>query len=294
MSEALKVMTGVGRIIQGHPMILNGKVDFHTKKPKIDEKTGQQKVGSYTALAFPKSEPEFARDVYPMIMAAAQRDWPSAPWTNPRTDFAWKWFDADDQTQVDKNGKPYGQRPHFAGCYILKLDSSFLYKVCDEQGRDIADPRMIKCGDYARAYISIKGNGSQANPGLYINVDFMQRCGFGDEIRGEVDVSGVLAQVGQFRMPPGASMQPTAPTSIPSPGIPQPGMPAPGPTYAPPTMPAAAPQVMAPGGAYISPPQPAAAPMQPAMPQVGTVQHGNGAPTLPVYAPHPGIMQPPR
>lgn len=293
MSEALKVMTGVGRIVQGHPMILNGKVDYHTKKPKLND-DGTQKVGSYCAIAFPKTEPEFARDVYPVIMQAAQRDWPNAPWTNPRVDFAWKWFDADAPTSVDKNGKPYATRPNFAGHYILKLDSSFLYTLVDEQGNKINDPKLIKCGDYVRAYISVKGNGSQANPGLYINVDFMQRCGFGEEIRQEADVTGILATVGGFRLPPGASMQPTAPTMMPSmqPGVPPQQMP-----YAPPQqmMPAAAPvpmqpiqpQQMAPQGVPMQP-------MQPVTPQVGTVQNGNGAPIVPVYAPHPGILQPPR
>jgi hypothetical protein len=264
MADPIRVLTPVGRLVQGHPLKLEDVIDDRTKQPKTKpDGTKQQQV--YVALAFPKSDPAFMATVWPLMVQAAQRDWPQGQYSAPA--FAWKMVDGDG---VDKQGKPYANREGFAGHIILKISSGYLYQVVGPDGRTtITDVKAIKRGDYLRAYVGIRGNAPSQTPGLYVNPDFVQLCGYGEEIRSGPDVGAVLAQAGGYTLPPGASSMPVAST-------PMPAMAAPAPA---PTMPG-----MPVGGAPVPQvPVAAPAPTMPGMPQAPGVG----------YAPNPGFMVPP-
>lgn len=216
MAEAIRILTPVGRLVQGHPLVLETVEDERTKQPKIG-KDGQPQKQVYIALAFAKSDPTFMNEVWPKLSQVAERDWPSGEFRAPT--FAWKVVDGDG---VDRKGKPYASREGFAGHYILKIASGYLYQVVDQNVQPITDPKAIKRGDYLRAQVAVRGNAPSQTPGLYINPDFVQLCGYGKEIVSGPDVSAALAAAPAFALPPGASTIPTAPmAALPTvPGVP--------------------------------------------------------------------------
>lgn len=304
MSEAVQILTPIGRLVQGHPMEVNPVLDDKTKQQKKNL-DGTPMTQIYVGIAFAKSDPAFMRDVWPQMQAVAQRDWPRGEFNSPT--FAWKVVDGDGK---DRKGQPYASREGFAGAWVLKISSGYAYQVVappQENNVPIVDKNRIKRGYYVRAYVNIKGNSPSQTPGLYVNPSFVQLMAYGPEITSGPDVAAILAQAGAApALPPGASLTPVGNgTGIATgaPGLPLPSGAAPGlPMPINGTVPGMAGPPPVVGMVAAPPPPPIAFPpagwtLHPSAP--GHYYRGQEVMTeaqlraLPIQ-PHPGILAPPQ
>lgn len=269
MSEAVQILTPVGRFIMGDAFTGNNK--NMAGAPRVNKK-GEPATQWFMGIAIPKADPGWA-DMWAQIAAVAQRDFPGGQFNNPS--FSWKVSDGDTK---------YPDRPECAGHMVVRMSSGFAPRIFNSENQQITDPTQIKRGDYIRAYISVVGNGDMNKPGVYVNHQMIQLCGYGEEIRGGPDATEVFGGSPVTTLPPGASATPVAPAA---------GMPAmPGavpvgvttvaqPVYAPmPNPMPAAPAPTAPGGMPGIPAAPA-----PASP---IASPGSAPP------PHPTILQGPQ
>lgn len=286
-NEAWNVLSPVGRLVQGHPMELQDVTDDRTKQPKL-KLDGSKVQQVYIGMAFPKGDQAFEQ-IRAGMAQVAQRDWPSGEWRAPA--FAWKIIDGD---SVDKKGKPYSDRPGFAGHWVLKCASGYVGQVVGPDGvRVITDANEVKRGFYGRVYLSIKGNNPSQSPGLYVNIGFFQLMYAGEVINSGPDVSAVLAAaapvgampVGAIALgaPPAGGMpaMPHLMGNIPMPGMPQQQQPMT--PQAIPQHPAAMPGMMLGAPQQPMPAMPRQLPAQydpnvgatpPGYPGAGTVPHG--------------------
>jgi hypothetical protein len=169
-----------GRIVAGHPCKLRPIIDIRTKKPKIDEKTGQELQESYFALAVPKDV--FMRDCLPFMEQVAAQSFPQGI---PQ-DFSWKYDDGD--TATTAKGKPFREMEGRAGCYIINYATrgyvQTVYKMENGKYREMA-PDEVKCGDYVAVKTTVKWNGNHvgSNPGIYVNAQDLLFIGYGTEIQ---------------------------------------------------------------------------------------------------------------
>jgi hypothetical protein len=105
------------------------------------------------------------------ILAAGVEGWPGGEHNNRF--FAWKVVDGD-STEIDQGGRAPCAKEGFPGHWIVKINSGFP-TPCWHAGRlqaheVIQNKNEIKCGDYMRAKISVRGNGPVTkSPGVYIN-----------------------------------------------------------------------------------------------------------------------------
>ena len=185
-------------------------------------------------------------------------------------DFSWKVTDGDDATLPPiKPGKPQGKAPNqragYPGHWVLSLSSSFAPRVVDgtkgDTFPDITQPGAVLPGDYIQVRGNASYNGSQGNPGVFLNHDIVCFSGYHRDGRlatGGIDAASVGfaagAAAGAITTPVGAAAVPGAPAAAPA----QPPAP---PTVA--TAPAAtpaAPTVVQPNPSFTPPPPVNAAP----------------------------------
>jgi hypothetical protein len=171
------------------------------------------------------------------------------------------------------------------GHWILKFSGGFAPKVYQQEGAgyvQVTQKDFCKPGYFVEVAFSVEGNGSQSQPGVYLNHSMVCFRAYGQEITFGPDVAS--AGFGAAPLPAGASMTPPA-GAIPMPQAPAaapalPGAPA---GYAPPPVPAGVPQI--PGAAPAPLPQGGFAPM-PSAP-------APGAPAPIPVTPNPGFVQVP-
>lgn len=250
--------TSVGRLVWGHPMKLTQKRDQKTRQVVMKDGKPVEQVAF--GIAYPKVD--FIRDSWPNMEAEAATGYPQGV---PQR-FAWKYDDGD---AMDGDGKPFAEREGYAGCYILKFNSSFTVQVVkfNPQTRtyDQLTADQIKPGDYVVAGVSAKchvSTGPQDTPSLYINPTVIELVGYGTEIvsRGAVDPMAVLGGQ-QHQLPPGASATPIAGNyGVNAPGMPPQQQPGPMPGQMPGGM---QPRPMPGQMPYQPPQQPGYAPQQP-------------------------------
>ncbi len=202
-----------GRIVWTSGDLFKGKPEFifGTKTPKLD-KTGKQMVQFGFGLAVPKmkdgqANPELNAFKMAMGQEAGQIFTGHIP-----PSFAWKFKDGDG---IDDKGKPFSERPGYAGCDVFNLTTYQAIKYFKwENGSNVMINQGIKCGDYIRVSISIKAHGAvgQGKPGLYLNPEMVQLVAFGEEIipAKTVDADSVFGNVAPA-VPPGGSTAPVAP-----------------------------------------------------------------------------------
>ena len=225
-----EVFTGPipGRIVFGHPAKSTVKTDQATRQPVI--RNGQQVEQWVFGVAFPKDA--FAQNVYPHMDAEVKTLFPNgAP-----PSFSWKYKDGDG---VDRQGKPYSERPGYAGCYVLTVSTEAfappLYKDVGGQWVQM-QPNEIKCGDFVGLVLDLKANAPQNashTPGLYVNPKAVIFVGYGEEIVPRASFDPNTLGAVQFQPVAGMSTTPIVPmgqAGIPgvAPGVmpsPQPQMP---------------------------------------------------------------------
>ena len=283
----VNITSPVGRIVmgslydpsttdaEGNPLVV-----------KTGPNAGQPRVNYFFALAIPKGpEPHWAHTPWGQhIWNVGNQAFPNAA-QSPA--FAWKIEDGDSQIPNKKGRKPCDNEG-WRGHWILKFSGGFAPKVYQQEGAgyvQVTQKDFCKPGYFVEVAFNVEGNGSQSQPGVYLNHSMVCFRAYGQEITFGPDVAS--AGFGASPLPAGASMTP------PAGAIPMPQAPAAAPAaYAPPALPGVpqipgvAPAPLAPAGSVPTPsvPVPVAPAPIPVTPNPGFVQ---------VPPPAPAPMAPP-
>ena len=308
MAQKVNITSPVGRIVMGS--LYDPSTTDAEGKPlvvKTGPNAGQPRVNYFFALAIPKQgEPHWAHTPWGQkIWSVGNQAFPTAA-QSPA--FAWKIEDGDSQIPNKRGRKPCDNEG-WPGHWILKFSGGFAPKIYQQEGAgyvQIMQKDFVKPGFFVEVAFGVEGNGSQSQPGVYLNHSMVCFRAYGQEIVFGPDVNA--AGFGQSPLPAGASMtppagaipMPQAPAAVPSvPGVPVPGqalgyapapaaMPAPT-AYAPPAVPGA------PGVANGLPQVPGVAPLP--LPPAGSVPMPSapvpGAPAPIPVTPNPGFVQVP-
>ena len=211
MTEKTKLLTPVGRLVQGSPTRGYDKdAEGRQIVIKSGPNAGQPGKRYFMALAVPKTDPGVQK-LIDTIRATGARDFPEK---HTYAEFAWKYSDGDEQP--DKTG--------FAGNWIFKFSGGFAPQCFTAGGVSvITDPEAIKTGYFIRISGSVCGNESDLRPGVYLNPTMVELVAYGEEIHTGPDASAVFSAPAP--LPPGASAVPMAPATTPA-GAPVAGVPA--------------------------------------------------------------------
>ena len=290
MAQKVNITSPVGRIVMGS--LYDPSTTDAEGKPlvvKTGPNAGQPRVNYFFALAIPKgAEPHWAHTPWgQQIWNVGNQAFPNAA-QSPA--FAWKIEDGDSQIPNKKGRKPC-ENEGWRGHWILKFSGGFAPKVYQQEGAgyvQVMQKDFCKPGYFVEVAFSVDGNGSQSQPGVYINHSMVCFRAYGPEITFGPDVAS--AGFGAAPLPVGASMTP------PAGAIPMPQAPAAAPAaYAPPPLPGA------PVG-YAPPPVPAGVPQIPGVAPAPLPQGGfapmpsapvPGAPAPIPVMPNPGFVQVP-
>lgn len=290
MAQKVNITSPVGRIVMGS--LYDPSTTDAEGKPlvvKTGPNAGQPRVNYFFALAIPKgAEPHWAHTPWgQQIWNVGNQAFPNAA-QSPA--FAWKIEDGDSQIPNKKGRKPC-ENEGWRGHWILKFSGGFAPKVYQQEGAgyvQVMQKDFCKPGYFVEVAFSVDGNGSQSQPGVYINHSMVCFRAYGPEISFGPDVAS--AGFGQSALPVGASMTP------PAGAIPMPQAPAAAPAaYAPPALPGA------PVG-YAPPPVPAGVPQIPGVAPAPLAPAGfapmpsSPAPVAPApipVTPNPGFVQVP-
>jgi hypothetical protein len=216
MAQRSSITTPVGRIVMGS-LYKGSTTDAEGKTlvVKNGPNAGQSRTNYFFALAIPKG---------------TERHWAETPWgaeiwkvghtafpnAAQAPSFAWKIEDGD-STIPNKRGRKPVENEGWAGHWILKFSGGFAPKVYRKDGTALVqalEEGYVKPGYFAQVYGTIDGNGSQTQPGIYLNHTYVCFSAYGAEISFGPDVNE--AGFGQSPLPAGASLTPPA-SSIPLP-----------------------------------------------------------------------------
>lgn len=258
MSQKVNITSPVGRIVMGS--LYDPNTTDAEGKPlvvKTGPNAGQPRVNYFFALAIPKNpgETHWAQTAWgQQIWNVGNQAFPNIA-QSPA--FAWKIEDGDSQIPNKKGRKPC-ENEGWKNHWILKFSGGYAPKVYQQEGAGYVQAMQkdfVKPGYFVEVAFSVEGNGSQSQPGVYLNHSMVCFRAYGQEIQFGPDVSS--AGFGAAPLPAGASMTPPA-GSIPMPSAP--AMPAP----------TAAPIPVTPNPAFVQVPPPvvAAAPVAMGVPNV--------------------------
>lgn len=229
---------------------------------------GQPRVDYFFAVAIPKD---------PAVAHWASTPWGALIWgvghafmanASQIDKFAWKVTDGDSSKPNTKGVKPC-DREGYPGNWVVMLSSSFAPKVCNADGSAVLTAvDAVQPGDFVQVFGNVDGNGSQQQPGVFINHSAVALQGYGERITFGADTKSM--GFGGQPLPPGASTVPPGNLNAANVTPPPP---------APPGAPAIPGAPVAPG--TVAPPAPPAPPGVP-----GTAVP---APSVPVV-PNPGIL----
>lgn len=211
--SGMNFTTPVGRIVQGS--LYKGNDTDAEGKPlvtKTGPNAGKPRLDFFFALAIPKgAETHWTQtDWGQKILQVGATAFPQA-YQSPA--FAWKVKDGD-STVPNKRGKVPKNTEGYAGNWVLSLSSGFapkIYKLQDgtkDQYLPFMDPDAVKPGYWVQVNVNCDGNGSQSQPGVYLNHSMVCFAAFGTEIVFGPDVAS--AGFGGAPLPAGASATPPA------------------------------------------------------------------------------------
>jgi hypothetical protein len=238
-TQLTQILTPVGRLVQGD--CFEPQTKDSEGKPlliKNGPNAGQPRVDYYMAIAIPKTDAGF-QAIWAAIHGVAKMSFPglfdaAGNCLNPA--FAFKMTDGDSQVPNSKNAKPC-DKEGFPGNWILGFSGGFAPKCYTAGGAElITNPDMLKRGYFVRIYGSVKGNGSQQQPGIYLNHSMVEMVGYGEEINSGPSGDAVFGAAPAGALPAGASATPLANSAPIAQGGQMPGMAPPqgGPAIAPP------------------------------------------------------------
>ena len=267
MTTRKDILFPIGRLVRGS--LYKGQDKDAEGKPLIVKNgpnAGQARLDFYFAVAYPKTPGQHW----------AQSDWGSQIWAVGHAAFpqaaqspafAWKVIDGD-STVPNKKGRKPVDNEGYAGHWVVQFSSGYAPKIFTADGtQQITEADAVKLGYYVQVYGSCDGNGSQSQPGVFVNHNMVAMAGYGPEITVGPDAAAVgfgkgPAPAGMMSAPAAAAFNP-APPVAPVPGVP-PIMAAP-----------PAPVAVTPNPAILMPPPPAA--VVPAAPPAGPVMTAKAA-----------------
>lgn len=174
---------------------------------KTGPNAGQPRVDYFFAVAIPKgSGAHWSQTDWGIkIQAVGLAGFPNGQTQSPL--FAWKVVDGDSQIP-NKVGKKPVDREGYAGHWVLHFSGGFAPSLVNNDGtKQLLEPNAINLGDYVQVFGSVTDNGSQQQPGVFLNHRFVALTGYGPRI-----VSGPDAKTVGFggALPAGASATPVA------------------------------------------------------------------------------------
>ena len=179
------ILTPVGRIVSGHPMVATIVTDDQNK-PKMGADGITPRTEVYFGLAIAKgAEQQWAQTEWGQkIYAEAVAGWPAGEHGAPT--FAWKIIDGDSAIP-NKKGKTPNSRDGWPGHWVLQLSTGIDVK-CYHAGRyspeqQIKNKAELKAGDYVRVQINCKANAPSPSPGVYLNPQLVELTRAGIEIQ---------------------------------------------------------------------------------------------------------------
>jgi hypothetical protein len=202
----------VGRMVMGS--LYKGSTTDAEGKPlviKNGPNAGQSRTNFFFALAIPKgAEQHWAETSWgAIIWAVGHKAFPQAAQS---PSFAWK-IENGDSAVPNKRGRKPCDNEGWKGHWILKFSGGFAPKVYrpDASGMvQVMEVDYVKPGYFIEVAGTVDGNGSQSQPGIYLNHSMICLRGYGPEIVFGPDVNE--AGFGQSALPAGASMTPAAST----------------------------------------------------------------------------------
>lgn len=277
-SQRKQFTSPVGRVVMGS--LYKPNTTDAEGKPlvvKNGPNQGQPRSNFFFALAIPKGgEQHWAQTAWGAILW--QVGHAAFPQAAQSPAFAWKIEDGDSQVPNKKGRKPCDNEG-WAGHWILKYSGGFAPKVYrPENGGyvQVTDVDFVKPGYFVEVAGTVDGNGSQTQPGIYLNHSMVCFRAYGPEINFGPDVNE--AGFGASPLPAGASMTPPA-SAIPMPAA---GAPATGVTPPP-----------APSVAVPAPTAPVSIPAIPVTPNPGFLQvPGSAAAPAPAPSPVASVAAP--
>jgi hypothetical protein len=199
--------TPVGRLVLGD--LYKPQTTDAEGKPlvcKSGPNIGQSKVVYFFAVAIPKNvgETHWANSPWGAIIWKVGHDAFNAVADSPV--FAWKIVDGDSPIP-NRAGKKPCEREGYPGNWVVSFSSGFAPKIYNRDGSSpIVEPGAVKLGYYVQVNGDVDGNGSQQQPGVYINHSMVALSAYGPEIFVGPDVASV--GFGTAPLPPGAMAQP--------------------------------------------------------------------------------------
>lgn len=207
MSTSVNLTTPVGRLVQGS--LYKGQTQDAEGKPLVNKTgaaTGQPRVDYFFALAIPKgTETRWATTEWgKLIWQVGHESFPQGQAQHPT--FAWKITDGDSAVPNKRGRKPC-DREGYPGNWVLSFSSGYAPRVFNANGTaPITEPDAVKLGYYIQVAATIAGNGSQSQPGVYLNHNMVAFAAYGPEIILGPDPAA--AGFGQAPLPAGASAAP--------------------------------------------------------------------------------------
>lgn len=184
-TDAISIMTPVGRLVAGHPMKLEGVTDDNNQ-PKMKADGITQRTEAYFGIAIAKggeqhwNQTEWGQKIW----AAGSQGWPNGEFNAPT--FAWKVTDGDSQIP-NKNGKKPCDREGYAGHWVLNMTTGMAVRCFHanhyEPHEQIQQKEAIKPGDYIRVMLNARGNAPAKSPGVYLNPQLVELTRAGIEIQ---------------------------------------------------------------------------------------------------------------
>lgn len=206
-------LSPVGRYIQGNlfePNTTDQQGDPLVYKSGVNK--GQPRVEYFFAVAFAKNDPAWPA-FEKQIRDEAKAGFPhlfdvNGQCVNPN--FAFKILDGDGR---DTNGKLNSEKPGFAGHWVVRFSGGYPPKVYHKghyaQHEQITNAAEVRRGYFIQVSGTIKPNGDNQKPGLYLNHNLVQMVGYGEEIVSGPDANEVFGNA-QAALPAGASATPMA------------------------------------------------------------------------------------
>ena len=207
MSESVNFTTPVGRLVLGSLYV--GQTQDAEGKPLVNKtgaSAGQPRVDYFFALAIPKgTETHWATTEWgKQIWEVGHKAFPNGQAQHPT--FAWKIVDGDSQVPNKRGRKPC-DREGYRGNWVLHFSSGYAPKIFNANGTaPITERDAVKLGYFIQVAANVAGNGSQSQPGVYLNHLMVAFSAYGPEISLGPDPSA--AGFGQAPLPAGASAAP--------------------------------------------------------------------------------------
>ncbi len=270
MTQRTDFITPVGRLVSGS--LYKPNLTDAEGKPlvvKSGPNAGQPRQDFYFALAIPKgAEQHWSQTPWgATIFRAGQLGHPQA---HQSPTYAWKCKDGSSTVPNRKGKKPCDQAG-FPGNWILSFSSGYAPKVVREKGTvPMLDVDAVNLGDWVEVFGSVGDNGSQQQPGVFLNHSIVNFVGYGERIATGVDAASV--GFGQSAVPAGVSAVPMGTGFVAPPALPGvPPVAAAAPAMVPPV-------AVAPNPAFLMPQAPAIPVAPPAAPAHRMTAKAGGAP----------------